>query len=163
MYIIISEPRPEARNTNWGRIPSYYFSKPSHSHVHLIFIPIPISVCLSPLLLLLLLTGHPRASHNIQSISEHPWSILRLLPSCLLRLGLTVPSRNPIFDALAPSSRAAPISSYRRDFRCSQVFFIGSAESTCDLTSLCVFLGRLLTTILEVSAMAKKTSVPSNA
>ena len=53
----------------------------------------------------------------------------------------TVPSRNPIFDALAPSSRAAPISPYRRDFRCSQLFFTGSAESTCDLTSLCVFLG----------------------
>ena len=91
--------------------------------------------------LALLLKGHPRASLNIQSISEHAWRILRLLPSCLLRLGITVPSRNPIFDALAPSSRAAPISPYRRDFRCSQLFFTGSAESTCDLTSLCVFLG----------------------
>ena len=32
---------------------------------------------------------------------------------------LTVPSRNAIFDAHALSWRAAPISPYRRDFRCS--------------------------------------------
>ena len=53
----------------------------------------------------------------------------------------TVSSRNPIFNALPPSSRAAPLSPYRRDFRRSQLCFIGSAESTCDLTSLCVLLG----------------------
>ena len=89
----------------------------------------------------LLLTGHPKASHNIQSISEHPWSILRLLPSCFLRLGLTVPSRNPNIDALAPSLRAAPISPYCQEVSFSMQRFFGIAKRTCDSLCLYVFWG----------------------